>query len=56
MSGGVNSSYCFIAETLVLTVLGLLPIEEIEVGMQVYSTDEKTGRTEIKEVVQTFVN
>ena len=24
--------------------------------MQVYSTDEKTGRTEIKEVVQTFIN
>lgn len=39
-----------------MTVLGLLPIEEIEAGMQVYSTDEKTGRTEIKEVVQTFVN
>ena len=52
----MNSSYCFIAGTLVLTVLGLLPIEEIEAGMQVYSTEENTGETEIKEVVQTFVN
>lgn len=39
-----------------MTVLGLLPIEEIEAGMQVYSTEENTGETEIKEVVQTFVN
>ena len=52
----MNSSYCFIAGTLVLTVLGLLPIEEIEAGMQVYSTEKNTGETEIKEVVQTFVN
>ena len=56
VSGGVNSSYCFIAGTLVFTVLGLLPIEEIEAGMKVFSADEKTGETGVKEVVQTFVN
>ena len=56
IAGGINSPYCFIAGTLVFTVLGLLPIEEIEAGMQVYSTEKNTGETEIKEVVQTFVN
>ena len=47
---------CFIAGTLVATKNGLVPIENIEPGDLVWATDEKTGETALKEVVQLFRN
>ena len=34
----------------------MFPIEEITAGMLVYAHNPDTGETELKEVVQTFVN
>lgn len=47
---------CFIAGTLVATQNGLVPIEEIEPGDLVWATDEETGETALKKVVQLFRN
>jgi len=47
---------CFIAGTLVATKNGLVPIENIEPGDLVWATDEETGETALKEVVQLFRN
>ena len=53
---GFTTSQCFVAGTLVLTIEGSKPIEEIKAGDLVYSTDPETGESEYKEVVQTFEN
>ena len=47
---------CFIAGTLVATKSGLVPIEDIQPGDLVWATDEETGETALKEVVQIFRN
>lgn len=47
---------CFIAGTLVATKNGLVPIEDIQPGDLVWATDEETGETALKEVVQLFRN
>ena len=47
---------CLIAGTLVATKSGLVPIEDIQPGDLVWATDEETGETALKEVVQTFRN
>ena len=47
---------CFIAGTLVATKSGLVPIEDIQPGDFVWATDEETGETALKEVVQIFRN
>lgn len=47
---------CFIEGTLVATNAGLVPIEDIQAGDYVWATDEETGETALKEVVQTFRN
>lgn len=52
----LDTSYCFVAGTLVTTADGFKPIEEIEVGDKVLSEDETTGEVEVKEVTQTYVN
>jgi RHS repeat-associated protein len=41
---------CFVAGTLVETAAGLIPIEEIEVGDEVWSRDEQTGELALKPV------
>lgn len=46
--------HCFIEGTLVATKTGLVPIEDIQAGDYVWATDEETGETALKEVVQTF--
>ena len=38
------------------TKSGLVPIEDIQPGDLVWATDEETGETALKEVVQTFRN
>ena len=52
---GTSVGVCFVAGTPVQTEKGSLPIEEIEVGMQVYAHDPETGETALKEVVNTFI-
>ena len=46
---------CFVAGTLVQTASGARPIEEIKVGDNVLSWNEKSGHTEYKPVRQVFV-
>ena len=50
----VATSQCFVSGTLVLTIDGNKPIEEIKAGDLVYSTDPETGESEYKEVVRAF--
>ncbi len=45
---------CFTGDTLVYTKHGYKPIKEIFKGDEVYSRDEKTGETSLKEVIETF--
>ena len=45
---------CFTGDTLVYTSQGYKPIKEIRKGVEVYSRDEKTGETSLKEVVEVF--
>ena len=51
---GFAASQCFVAGTLVLTIDGNKPIEEIKAGDLVYSTNPETGESEYKEVVRAF--
>lgn len=58
---GINTSTgvcyggnCFIAGTPVLTINGLMPIENIELGSKVASKDPITGEVNFKEVVHLF--
>ena len=50
----ILQTLCFEEGTLVLTDVGLKPIEDIREGDQVLSYNEKTKQTEFKTVVQTF--
>ena len=54
--GAINSPYCFVAGTLVLTVAGTVAIETIQAGDMVWAWDEETGEVAPKEVVETYVN
>ena len=56
MTGVINGTKCFVAGTLVLTIDGEKPIEDIEIGDYVYASDPETGESGYKEVLQTFVN
>lgn len=47
---------CFIAGTLVMTSIGSKPIEEIQVGDEVWAYDEETGEKSLKKVVNLFRN
>ena len=47
---------CFIAGTEVLSEIGPVTIETIQVGDMVWATDPKTGISALKQVVQVFVN
>ena len=56
IEGGIHSPYCFIAGTAVLTAAGTVAIEEIQTGDQVWAWNEDTGETELKSVVETYIN
>ncbi len=56
ISGAVHSPYCFIAGTAVLTAIGAVTIENIEAGDYVWAWNEDTGETELKQVVETYIN
>ena len=47
---------CFVGGTLVRMEFGEIPIEEIRAGDLVWSWDEETGNTVLKEVVETYIN
>lgn len=51
----VKEGACFIAGTLVLTSLGLVPIETVAAGDMVQSFDPQTQQASFKEVEETFV-
>jgi hypothetical protein len=51
LAGGAG---CFYGDTLVKTTKGYKPIKEILEGEQVYTQNEKTGETEIKQVQKCF--
>jgi Flp pilus assembly pilin Flp len=50
-----GSGMCFAAGTLVATETGQRPIERIEPGERVWSTDVETGETALRQVTTTFV-
>ncbi len=50
----IQTSQCFVEGTLVLTEEGDKPIEEIQAGDFVYSTNPETGESGYKEVLRTF--
>ena len=52
----LSSGACFVKGTLVKTSEGDVPIENIQVGDYVYAHNPETGETELKPVVNTFVN
>ena len=56
LSGGGTFDICFVAGTPVAAQDGSVPIEEIQPGDLVWATNEETGETELKEVVQIFRN
>ena len=47
---------CFVAGTVILTYSGNKSIEEIQVGDYVWASNPDTGETDLKKVVQTFIN
>lgn len=51
----LGGSFCFVVETPVLTMAGLVASETVEVGNTVIATDPETGETAEKEVVVTYV-
>jgi len=50
------SPVCFSVGTEVLTEYGLINIEDIEIGMNVYTKNEITGKVELKPVLYTHKN
>ena len=54
--GLVDEIVCFVEGTKVLTEYGLISIENIKTGMNVYTKNEITGRIELKPVLQTHKN
>ena len=51
-----NVLSCFVAGTLIKTSEGLIPIEEIRVGDEVFAYNIETDEIELKEVKQLFVH
>ena len=47
---------CFVAGTSVLAACGTIAFEDIKAGDYVWAMDPETGETDLKQVVQTFVN
>jgi len=55
-SGLLENFSCFVSGTMVDTEDGLVPIEKIQAGDYVWARDPETGETELKQVVQTYIN
>ncbi|SFH56832.1 intein N-terminal splicing region [Pseudobutyrivibrio sp. OR37] len=54
VTGGMTSPYCFVAGTLVCTIDGEVPIEDIEVGDYVLAENPETGEIDYKPVLETY--
>ena len=54
VTGGMNSPNCFVAGTLVCTVAGEIPIEDIAVGDYVLAENPDTGEIDYKPVLETY--
>ena len=54
VTGGTNSQHCFVAGTLVCTIDGEVPIEDIEVGDYVLAENPDTGEVDYKPVLETY--
>lgn len=55
-TGGASKSMtCFVAGTMILTVTGLVAIENIKAGDKVISTDPETMETAPKTVLETYI-
>ena len=53
---GTLTGACFVGGTKVLTENGLKNIEDIKVGEKVYSYNEKSKKTELKEIEEVYIN
>ena len=53
-TGGMNSPHCFVAGTLICTVDGEVPIEDIQVGDYVLAENPDTGEIDYKPVLETY--
>ena len=51
-----DSSACFVKETMVLASTGYVTIETIKSGDMVWASNPETGETDLKRVLQTFIN
>ena len=56
ISGGLTSNVCFVAGTSILTSIGYVAIENIQIGDMVWAENPETGKKALKKVVQTFEN
>lgn len=56
VTGGMTSSHCFVGGTLVETIDGPIPIEQIEEGEFVLSEAPETGDVTYKRVLETYIN
>ena len=56
ITGAITSPYCFVAGTSVLASTGAVAIEKIRAGDYVWAWNEETGQTELKKVLETYVN
>jgi len=56
ISGAITSPYCFVAGTPVLTAVGAVAIENIQIGDMVWAWDEETGEVGLKRVLDTYEN
>ncbi len=54
VTGGMNSPHCFVAGTLVCTIDGEVPIEDIEVGDYVLAENPDTGEIDYNPVLETY--
>lgn len=56
LTGGLNSTYCFTEDTVILTENGLVCIADIQVGDYVYAYDEDAETYAYKQVTQVVEN
>ncbi|WP_026506600.1 polymorphic toxin-type HINT domain-containing protein [Butyrivibrio sp. MC2013] len=56
ITGGMTSKHCFVAGTLVATIDGMVPIEDISPGDLVLSEDPKTGDVTYQMVWEIYEN
>lgn len=56
VEGGWNSKFCFTEDTNISTINGLLPINQLSIGDEVYSYDEETNSYKYSNITQIITN